>query len=105
MNLAIAPPLSGIPGAQTPSRTKAEHAARDFEAVLLTSLLNGLQKSFAGKSDDDSTGSDNYGAMGTQALASALSARGGIGIAHMILRQWQQTKVPELAAPEVTSPT
>jgi Rod binding domain-containing protein len=39
--------------------------------------------------------------MRTQALASAMSAQGGLGIARMILRQWQQTKVPELSASKI----
>jgi len=60
-----------------------------------------LQKSFAGPSEDTTVGSDNYAAMGTQALAAAMSAHGGIGIARMILHQWQQTKVPEMSGTEV----
>ena len=79
-----------------PVRTKAEKAAQDFEAVLLGSLLDSLQKTFDGspKSEDAPTGSGDYGLMGTQALAAAMAARGGIGIARLILQQWQQTKVP-----------
>jgi Rod binding domain-containing protein len=34
--------------------------------------------------------------MGTQALAAAMSAHGGIGIARLILQQWRQSKVPEV---------
>lgn len=101
MNLSILSPTTGIPGAQPAGKAKAEKAAQDFEAILLGSLLQSLQKSFAGPSEDAPVGSDSYAAMGTQALASAMSAHGGIGIARMILHQWQQTKVPELSAPEV----
>lgn len=78
-----------------PSQAKAERAAHDFEAILLTSLLDGLQKSFTGVSDDDASGGGNYALMGTQALASALAAGGGVGIARLILTQWQHTKVLE----------
>ena len=60
-----------------------------------------LQKTFAGIPGDDPSGSSNYAVMGTQALASAMAARGGIGIAQMILQQWRQTKVPELNRTEV----
>jgi len=96
------PSLSAAPPA---ARVKAEKAAQDFESVLLSSLLESLQKSFAGNSDDSSPGSDNYAVMGTQALASAMSAQGGIGIARMILHQWEQTKVPGLSAREVSPAT
>jgi len=85
----------------TPAKTKAEKAACDFEGILLSSLLESLQKTFAGVPDDDPSGSGNYAVMGTQALASAMAARGGIGIAQMILQQWRHTKVPELSHTEV----
>ena len=99
--------LPSPPAASPAAKMKAEKAAQDFEAVLLGSLLESLQKSFAGSSssEDGSSGSDNYAAMGAQALASAMSARGGIGIARMILRHWQQTKVPEMGAREASPVT
>lgn len=86
------PPATGV-SPTPPVRTKAEKAAHDFEAVLLTSLLEGLQKSFTGVADDDPGGGGHYGLLGTQALASAMAAGGGIGIARLILQQWQHTKV------------
>ena len=96
MSLAIASQTVGIPAAQPAGKVKAEKAAQDFEAVLLGSLLESLQKTFSGASEDGPAGSDNYAVMGTQALASALSGHGGIGIAQMILQQWRQSKVPEV---------
>jgi Rod binding domain-containing protein len=102
MNLSILSDITRLPTAQPAGKVKAEKAAQDFEAVLLGSLLESLQKSFAGTSEDGAPGSDNYAAMGTQALASAMSTHGGIGIARMILHQWQQSKVPELSAREVS---
>jgi Rod binding domain-containing protein len=94
--LAAAPPA--VPG-------KAQKAAQEFEAVLLGSMLESLQKTFAGTAQADSPGSDNYAALSTQALASTLSAQGGIGIATMILRHWGQTKVPGVNTPEVLPPS
>lgn len=84
-----------------PAKSKAEKAACDFESILLSSLLESLQKTFGGISEDDASGSSNYAVMGTQALALALAAAGGIGIAQMVLQQWRQTKVPELNRTEV----
>ena len=94
MNLAIPSssditPLTG----HSPATAKAEKAAQDFEGVLLGSLLESLQKTFAGTPGGDSSENNSYAAMGAQALASTMAARGGIGIAQMILRQWRQTKV------------
>jgi Rod binding domain-containing protein len=102
MNVSLTP-TSSFPVMPASGKAKAEKAAQDFESVLLASLLQSLQESFAPSSEEDSAGSSHYSLMATQALASALSAHGGIGIGGMILRQWQQTKVPEVSAPEVAS--
>lgn len=72
---------------------KTEKAAQDFEAVLLGSLLQSLQKAFSGFGEDGALGSGDYGYLGVQALASGMAANGGIGIARMILEQLQHTKV------------
>jgi Rod binding domain-containing protein len=96
MNLSIAADRARFPATPAAGKAKAEKAARDFEAVLLGSLLESLQKTFAGTPEDDASGTSNYAVMGTQALASALAERGGIGIARLILQQWRQTKVPGL---------
>jgi Rod binding domain-containing protein len=93
MSLSIAPDATRFSTASRPVG-KAEKAARDFEAVLLGSLMDSLQKTFSGNSEDASAGTSDYGFMGAQALASALAARGGIGIAQLILSHWRQTKVP-----------
>jgi Rod binding domain-containing protein len=102
MNTAIQGSATYSGMANTPVRTKAEKAAGDFEAILLSSLLEKLQTTFAGTREDDPSGSGNYAVMGTQALASAMAARGGIGIARMLLQQWQ-TKVPDLSRTRVPS--
>jgi len=96
MNFSIASDSARIPTAATPASTKAQKAAQDFESVLLASLLESLQKTFAGSSEDSLVGGSSYAQMGTQALAGAMSAQGGIGIAKMILHQWKQSKVPEV---------
>ena len=72
---------------------KVIKAARDFEAVLLTSLFGSLEKTFTAigaKSTDP--GSNNYQYMGAQALGSGLAASGGIGIATMIVRNLLEKK-------------
>ena len=91
-------PLSpaSVAGSAAPSEAYANrviHAARQFEAVLLNSLLGSLEHSFStlpGK-HTDSIGA-SYHSMGMQALASTLAARGGIGIANMIAGNLLHTK-------------
>jgi len=85
-------------GTANPAAVKAalrnEKAARDFEAMLLTPVLDSLQKTFAGNSEDaNAPGASDYRLMGTEALAQSIAARGGIGIAQLILCHLQPPKV------------
>jgi Rod binding domain-containing protein len=95
MNVDLSAALGQIATATPPAtRTdKAGKAARDFESVLLSSLFDSLQKTFAWDSEDSTPGASNYRMMGTHALAESVSAQGGIGIARMILRHLPLTKV------------
>jgi Rod binding domain-containing protein len=72
---------------------KNEKAARDFEALLLTPVLESLQKTFSGSESDQTPGAADYHLMATQALAQSMAARGGIGIGELILRHLQPPKV------------
>jgi Rod binding domain-containing protein len=76
-SLATAAKLSG----------KGAKAAREFEANLIGSLLESMEKTFATLPGESTMpGEDDYNYLGTQALAEGLAARGGFGIAAMISR-------------------
>ena len=88
---SVSPPAAAVPAR---ANLKNEKAARDFEAMLLTPVLDSLQKTFAGDSGNSKTpGASDYRLMATQALAQSIAARGGIGIAHLILRHLETPKV------------
>ncbi|MGA2353195.1 MAG: rod-binding protein [Terriglobales bacterium] len=92
MNIQSAATTTPLPAANLPSAkavTKNVKAACDFEALLLTPVLDALQKTFGGDDDAKTTGASDYRALGTQALAQAMAARGGIGIAKLILSHLQ----------------
>jgi Rod binding domain-containing protein len=70
------------------SPERISKAARDFETILLRSLLEPMQKSFSKIcSDGDQAGQEDYQYMGSEALASALAASGGLGISQLITQQ------------------
>ena len=76
-NLATAAKLPG----------RSANAAREFEANLIASLLESMEKTFATLPGESTVpGADDYNYLGTQALAEGLAARGGFGIAAMISR-------------------
>lgn len=92
MKVSLASGLGPMPES-VPAAAKSEKAARDFECILLTSLFDSLQKSFAFDPQDQSPGASDYRTMGTQALATAVAGGGGIGIARLILRHLEAPKV------------
>lgn len=66
---------------------KSLKAARDFEANLIGSLLESLEKTYSAlPGESDVVGADDYNYLGTEALASAIADRGGFGIARLIAR-------------------
>jgi Rod binding domain-containing protein len=75
------------PSLATPAKLsgKGIKAAREFEANLIGSLLESMEKAFATLPGENTMpGEDDYNHLGTQALAEGLAARGGFGIAAMI---------------------
>jgi Rod binding domain-containing protein len=83
---------SGVSGAALlPAATTApgrgQKAAQEFEAQLIGTVLESLEKTFAAvPGKDPIAGADDYNYLGTRALASAIAAGGGFGIADMIMR-------------------
>jgi Rod binding domain-containing protein len=106
MNLSLANgalPVTAVTA--PPPAGKTEKAAREFESVLLTSLFDSLQKSFAfdAQDNDGTPGAGDYRLMGTRALAEAVSEHGGIGIARLILKHLQGPEVPGKEGTKVPS--
>jgi len=72
---------------------KLAKAAQDFEGVLLSSLLQEVQKSNLDPSSASlGAGAETLRSLGTQAVAQALAQRGGIGIARMIVQHYSPAK-------------
>jgi Rod binding domain-containing protein len=82
-----------LPSAVTPALGKGPKAAREFEAQLIGTVLQSLEKTFAALPGQDAmAGEDDYNYLGTQALASAVAAGGGFGIARLIGQHLGSTK-------------
>lgn len=84
----ISPATTLSPQLATPvSRLgRGAKAAQEFEAHLIGSMLESMEKTFATLPGEDMPGADNYNYLGSQALSEALAAKGGFGIAAMISR-------------------
>lgn len=84
---------------------KLAKAAQEFEAILLASWLEKMNQGFVGTEQSQDPAHDTVCSLGTQAIASALAARGGIGIAGMLLRQLHPATRPAAAEKTVPSGT
>ncbi len=88
MNSVSATLATVSPTLATPSPSlRGPKAARDFEASLIASLLESMEKTLATLPGEQGlAGADDYNYMGTQALAQSISAHGGFGLAALIAR-------------------
>ena len=84
------PSLSPVrsPGTEDP---KLVNAAQQFEGMLLQELLkpmrsNDEQNYWSGDTDSDS-GTDTINSFGVEAVATAISKSGGLGIARKVIEQ------------------
>lgn len=80
-----------------PNRVKLQRAARQFEAMLIQSLLESARRAFGAEEGSDA-GSNTLTDMGLQAAASGIAGAGGLGIARMMLRQLEpalRSSLPE----------
>jgi Rod binding domain-containing protein len=73
----------------TGASPKLVKAAREFEAILLQNWLEKMNKTMAGDTESQDAAHDTISSMGAEAVAAALSERGGIGIASMLERRLQ----------------
>jgi Rod binding domain-containing protein len=84
---------------------KLAHAAQQFEAILLNQLLGSLQRAFCSLGEEKKeAGSDQYQFLGLQALASGVAAKGGFGIADMIVRNLKSRHISDDSTVETKKP-
>jgi Rod binding domain-containing protein len=96
-------------GGPFPANGKVEKAAQDFESMLLNQWLQQARESFAsvpgGSEDEDGdTSLSQLQEIGMQALATAVTKSGGIGIAKMLGHQLQRQIGAAAAGSEAARP-
>ena len=84
-----------------PATSRLQRASREFEAMILKSLLDAGSEEFLGLPGSKDTANHSYESLAREAIANALAARGGLGIGRMIVHSLTHTKVG--GTPEVTT--
>lgn len=69
---------------RAPGDTELNGAARDFEAMLIYSLMKSINET---STEGGWLGNDTVGDWGLQAVSSTMAASGGFGLADRILEQ------------------
>jgi peptidoglycan hydrolase FlgJ len=81
--------LAGKPDAGA-RMEKLAKVAKQFEGILLSTLLQEVQKSTLDPSAAGlGAGSDTLRSLGTEAVATAIAQKGGLGIARMIVNHFR----------------
>ncbi len=74
-----------------PQRPKLEHAAHEFEAQMMKELMKPMTRTDnlgdSGDEDEDAGSGSALGEFAAEAMAQAISERGGFGVADRILRE------------------
>jgi Rod binding domain-containing protein len=86
--------LTATGGTAAPSPSpRLMTAARQFEALLLESLLGPAERTFSTvPGGSNQAESETYQSLGVEALANGLACSGGLGIAAMIVRNLMKSK-------------
>ena len=86
---------SQLTSADTQRQAKLADAAHQFEGMFLQELLKPMQSkdplTADDKADNDSDSADTLQTYGTEAVAQAISAQGGFGIARQVIQQLNQS--------------
>ncbi len=83
---ALTPAIATDPAAAR--QAKLENAAHQFEGILLQEMLKSMasgKDEFAGDGDNGDPSNDTLRSYGTEAVATAISHVGGIGIAKQVI--------------------
>lgn len=97
MKVASVPSVGTPAPAVDPAKAdRLRHAAREFEAVFVRQILS--QAKIAGKSDA-------YGGMAVDAVASAVTAGSGLGVAKLIEDSLTRGALAEAASKSTKGPS
>ena len=85
---APAMPARDSTPAETPTHRRLRKAAQEFEAILISQLLEDFKSGFSALTGDAPlAGSDTLNSLAIQSLYSTLASRGCLGIGRMLVHQ------------------
>jgi flagellar protein FlgJ len=92
MTVDSAAPPRQLPPAQSGPSGGLRHAAEQFEALFVGQMLRSVRESASDETDDDSGANSAFLELAEEQLAQAMAARGGLGIATMVMAELGKAK-------------
>lgn len=96
--------ISGVTTGSQPAgaaqKAQLEKAAKQFEAIFLRQMIGTMRQSGMGEGLLDSSASDQFRDMADARTADSMAEKGTLGIAEMLLRQYE-SRVPAASATPV----
>ena len=91
INLNPLTPPSGAPGSNPePQDARLREAAQAFEAVFVRQMIGSMRQARLGEDLLGSDAADQFRDMADARLADTMAERGSLGIAEMLLNQFQR---------------
>jgi flagellar protein FlgJ len=81
-----------FPPAQSGPSGGLRHAAEQFEALFVGQMLRSVRESADEETDDDPGANSAFLELAEEQLAQAMAARGGLGIATMVMTELGKAK-------------
>lgn len=95
--------ISGVSAGAQPAasaqKAQLEKAAKQFEAIFLRQMIGTMRQSGGGEGIFDSSTTEQFRDMSDARTADTMAEKGALGIAEMLLRQYESRTPKAPAAP------
>ena len=91
----------GVQPSASPEKAQLEKTAKQFEAIFLRQMIGTMRQSGGGEGIFDSSATEQFRDMSDARTADTMAEKGALGIAEMLLRQYE-SRLPKAPAAPVT---
>lgn len=89
----------GVQPSASPEKAQLEKTAKQFEAIFLRQMIGTMRQSGGGEGIFDSSATEQFRDMSDARTADTMAEKGALGIAEMLLRQYESRTPKAPAAP------
>ena len=90
----------GAPAAASAEKAQLKTVAKQFEAIFLRQMIGTMRQSGGGEGLFDSSATEQFRDMSDARTADSMAEKGALGIAEMLLRQYESRTPTAPASPQ-----